>query len=132
NVDAADAVALDQRLDALAATVCDQDPRTREQRRADAIGPLARLQAHLSCRCGRDDCPAAQTRAAADAAMLHLLAEQATVEGTSNAPGYLLGYGIVPAETVRNLAAHAKIKPLRVPNGQAQSTDPAGPTEPAA
>ncbi|WP_441961201.1 DUF222 domain-containing protein, partial [Mycolicibacterium houstonense] len=92
-----------------------------------AIGPLARLQAHLSCRCGRDDCPATQKRAAADAAMLHLLAEQATVAGTSNAPGYLLGYGILPAESVRNLAAHAKIKPLRVPN---QPADPAGPTEP--
>ena len=30
--------AVDARLDALAATVCDKDPRTHEQRRADAIG----------------------------------------------------------------------------------------------
>ena len=36
---AADGAALDQRLDALAATVCDNDPHTKEQRRADACGP---------------------------------------------------------------------------------------------
>ena len=33
--------ALDRRLNELAATVCDADPRTREQRRADALGALA-------------------------------------------------------------------------------------------
>jgi Domain of unknown function (DUF222) len=35
-----DAQALDKRLDALAATVCDVDPRTRDQRRAGALGAL--------------------------------------------------------------------------------------------
>ncbi len=35
-----DAHALDQRLSALAATVCANDPRTRDQRRADALGAL--------------------------------------------------------------------------------------------
>jgi hypothetical protein len=37
-VHATDAAVLDQRLDALAATVCDNDPRTKDQRRADATG----------------------------------------------------------------------------------------------
>ena len=36
-----DAHALDQRLTALAATVCEHDPRDRQQRRADALGALA-------------------------------------------------------------------------------------------
>ena len=36
-----DAHALDQRLSALAATVCAHDPRTAAQRRADALGALA-------------------------------------------------------------------------------------------
>ncbi|WP_131810245.1 DUF222 domain-containing protein, partial [Mycolicibacterium fortuitum] len=52
NIDAVEAAALDQRLDAVANTVCEQDPRSHEQRRADAIGPLARLEAQLVCRCG--------------------------------------------------------------------------------
>ncbi|TMS52609.1 HNH endonuclease signature motif containing protein [Mycobacterium sp. DBP42] len=146
NVDAADAAALDQRLNALADTVCEHDPRSRERRRADAVGPLARLQAQLACRCGRDDCPAAQNRAAADAAVYHVLANQSTLEGTSDDPGYLPGYGILPAQRVRDLAATAKIKPLHVPvpaepkepteSGEAADTDevsdePGGATEPA-
>jgi hypothetical protein len=56
-VRAADGAALDQRLDALAATVCENDPRTKEQRRAHATGPLARLEATLACQCGSEDCP---------------------------------------------------------------------------
>ena len=56
---AADGAALNQRLDALAATVCVNDPRTTEQRRADATGPLARGEATLACQCGSADCPAA-------------------------------------------------------------------------
>ncbi|WP_131827721.1 DUF222 domain-containing protein, partial [Mycolicibacterium conceptionense] len=126
NVAAEDAAALDQRLDAIADTVCEHDPRTRERRRAEAIGPLARLEAHLVCRCGRDDCPATQKRAAAEAAVLHVLAQRATVDGTSDAPGYLPGYGILPAESVRNLAGRATIKPVRVP----AAPEPAEASEP--
>ncbi|MBP2452048.1 HNH endonuclease signature motif containing protein [Mycolicibacterium lutetiense] len=132
NVDAADGAALDQRLDALADTVCEHDPRSREQRRADAVGPLARLEAQLACRCGRDDCLAAQKRAAADAAVVHVLAGQATVEGSSDDPGYLPGYGVLPAESVRDLAATAKLKPLPVPGGRSDTnepTEPAGPDQ---
>ncbi|WP_242663690.1 DUF222 domain-containing protein, partial [Mycobacterium syngnathidarum] len=141
NVDAGDGVAFNQRLDALARTVCEHDPRTHEQRRADAIGPLARLEAQLLCRCGRQDCAAAQNRAAADAAVFHVLANQSTVDGTSNDPGYLPGYGIVPAESVRKVAATAKIKPVPLPvpaePGEAAESaeravaeDPAGVGEP--
>ncbi|MFV8170202.1 HNH endonuclease signature motif containing protein [Mycolicibacterium peregrinum] len=117
NIHAADGVALNQRLDAVADTVCPHDPRTREQRRADAVGPVARLQSHMPCLCGREDCPAKQKRAAADAAIVHVLADQATVNGTSDDPGYLAGHGILPAESVRDLAATAKIKPVRMPTG---------------
>ncbi|TMS50985.1 HNH endonuclease signature motif containing protein [Mycobacterium sp. DBP42] len=115
NLDAADGAALNQRLDAVAGTVCEHDPRTHEQRRADAVGPVARGQAQLACRCGRQDCAAGQKRAAADAAVIHVLANQTTLDGTSNDPGYLPGHGILPAETVRDLARSAKIKPLPVP-----------------
>ncbi|WP_448435992.1 DUF222 domain-containing protein, partial [Mycolicibacterium setense] len=128
NVDAADGAALDQRLDALANTVCENDPRTHAQRRAAAVGPLARLEAQLRCLCGLPECPAAQKRAAANAAVIHVLAEQATIDGTSNNPGYLPGHGILPAHWVRDLVDSAKLKPLQVP---AQPTEPAEPSEPA-
>ena len=117
---AADGAALDQRLEALAATVCERDPRTKAQRRADATGPLARGEATLACRCGRQDCPATAARddaTAAAAAVIHVLAEHATVEGTSNTPGYLPGFGILPAESVRDLAPRAQLTPVGIPCG---------------
>ncbi|WP_166905797.1 HNH endonuclease signature motif containing protein [Mycobacterium sp. DL440] len=130
NVHAEDGVALSQRLDAVANTVCVNDPRTLEQRRADAVGPLARLESQLPCRCRRDDCPAAQMRAAADAAMVHVLANESTLDGSSDDPGYLPGHGILPAESVRNLAATARRKPVVVPTEPTEPTDPAGATTP--
>lgn len=112
---AEDGAALDARLDALAATVCDNDPRTKSQRRADACGPLARYEATLACQCGSDDCPAAANRAEASAAVIHILAEQATVDGTGDKPGYLKGFGVLPAESVRGLVRNADLKPVVVP-----------------
>jgi Domain of unknown function (DUF222) len=119
NIHAADGAALDQRLNALAATVCDNDPRTTQQRRADACGPLARGEASLACQCGQDDCAAVGERTTAAAAVIHVLAEQATLDGTSDKPGYLPGLGILPADSVRELAATATLKPLTVPTGAA-------------
>lgn len=116
---AEDGASLDARLDALAGTVCDNDPRTKSQRRADAVGPLSRLEATLACQCGSDECPAAAYRAAASAAVIHVLAEQATVDGSGNKPGYLPGFGILPAESVRGLVGNAELKPVDVPAADA-------------
>ncbi|OBH00734.1 hypothetical protein A5696_15340 [Mycobacterium sp. E2699] len=107
-----DAHALDKRLDALAATVCARDPRTREQRRADALGALAAGADRLGCRCGRPDC-AAGTRPPASPVVIHVIAEQATLEGTGGAPGSEVGAdGLIPPELVAELAASAKLMPL--------------------
>src|SRR6202035_2932459 len=71
-----DAHALDKRLTAVAGTVCEHDPRTREQRRADALGALAAGADRLGCRCGRPDC-AAGKRPAAGPVVIHVIAELA-------------------------------------------------------
>ncbi|WP_185934962.1 DUF222 domain-containing protein, partial [Mycolicibacterium hodleri] len=55
-----DAKAFDARVDALARTVCPADPRTLDQRRADAIGALAHGNDRLACLCETDDCPAGE------------------------------------------------------------------------
>jgi hypothetical protein len=115
HIHAADAAALNQRLDALAATVCENDPRTHARRRADACGPLGRLEATLACQCGLEDCPAGAQRAAAASAVIHVLAEQATLDGSSDKPGYLPGFGVLPAESVREVAKSATLKPVTVP-----------------
>ena len=51
--------------------------------------------------------------------MIHVLAEQGTLDGTSDNPGYLRGLGIMPAESVRRVATTAKLKPVTVPTGAA-------------
>ncbi|OBF62625.1 hypothetical protein A5756_00005, partial [Mycobacterium sp. 852002-53434_SCH5985345] len=107
-----DARALDARLDALAGTVCAHDPRSREQRRADALGVLAAGADRLGCRCGRTDC-AAGGRAPAGPVVIHVIAEQATIDGTREAPGCQLGAeGLIPPELIAELAAAAKLVPL--------------------
>lgn len=110
----ADAHALDKRLDAIAATVCRNDPRTAEQRRADALGALAAKAERLMCRCERADCPAAT--AVASSVVIHVVAEQSALDGRSNRPGYLMSSGtVISAELLRDIAAQAKLRPLTHP-----------------
>jgi hypothetical protein len=111
NIHATDAAAFDQRLDALARTVCKGDPRTAMQRRSDAVGAMAAGADTLLCACGSADCPVLAAGGAAPV-LIHVLAEQATVDGTGNNPGYLPKFGIQPAESVRSHCATAKFKPL--------------------
>ncbi|WP_082972727.1 HNH endonuclease signature motif containing protein, partial [Mycobacterium sp. E2497] len=107
-----DAHALEARLNALAATVCAHDPRTRAQRRADGLGALAAGADRLGCRCGRADC-AAGGRSPASAVVIHVLAERATLDGDGAAPGCeVRADGLIPPEVVAELAASAKLVPL--------------------
>ena len=107
-----EAQALDARLTALAATVCAHDPRTREERRADALGALAAGADRLGCRCGRRDC-AAGKRPAASPVTIHVIAEHATVSGDGSAPGSILSAdGLITPELVAELAKSAKLVPL--------------------
>ena len=117
NIHASDAAQLERRLDALAATVCDADPRTKQRRRADACGALASLEERLACQCGSPEHPLTAERKALGNIVIHVLAEQATLNGTSDHPRYLPGFRIMPAESVRELSASAKLKSLKVPNG---------------
>jgi Domain of unknown function (DUF222) len=110
--------ALDERIDQVATTVCRNDPRTTEQRRADALIALCNQQTSLQCGCGSPDCPASGgDEKALGEVVLHVLAEQAALDGRSNNPGYLPGFGAVPAPLLRGLveSGQAKLKPLEIP-----------------
>jgi Domain of unknown function (DUF222) len=107
-----DAHAVDARLDALAATVCVDDPRTRNQRRADAMGALAMGADRLSCRCGQTQCPAA-TRPVPGPVVIHVIADEATLNGSASTPGSLIGSdALLPAEMIAELATTARLRPL--------------------
>jgi len=49
-----DAAAFDMKLNALAGSVCRDDPRTKRQRRTDALGPLADGLDTMACLCGSE------------------------------------------------------------------------------
>jgi hypothetical protein len=110
-----DAQALDARLDALAATVCAGDPRTRNQRRADAMAALTSGAERLACRCGQAGCPAAGAPALTSV-VIHVVAEQASVEGRGLQAGSMLGSdALIPADLIAELARSAKLRPLTHP-----------------
>lgn len=117
---ATDGAVLERKLDALAATVCGEDPRTKAQRRADALGALAAGAQVLGCQCGGPGC-AAPPRNSGTNIVIHALAEQAAIDGDSPAPGYLAGFGPLPVALLREVAAHAKVKPLAIPPAVAES-----------
>lgn len=103
-------------LDALIGGVCENDPRTKSQRRSAAA--IARLRGTVfRCECGHDDCPSAlgeHSLAAREAAIvLHAICDSATLAGDA-APGYLDGYGVLSPDHVRRIAARddTLVRPL--------------------
>jgi hypothetical protein len=108
-----DAKVLEARLEAMAATVCDADPRPEDARRVDALGALGDLQQRLSCQCGRPDCPAGGRIPTPAQVIIHVVAEQATVDGRGDTPGVSVADGeLIPAQVVAELAREAKLRPI--------------------
>lgn len=70
-----DAAVLDRRLVQMAHGVCEDDPRTIAQRRADALGALAAGSDRLACACGTPACAAAAADGRAASVVIHVLAE---------------------------------------------------------
>ncbi len=129
---------IDQRLDALAATVCDNDPRTQEQRRADAVAAAFDGAQMLPCECGSKECPAAGI--SVGGVVVHVVASEDTLDDSTpveldgdkpvepieagdptlggpaeTGPGFLMGRGVVPAPIVAAKLAVSKRRPVRHP-----------------
>lgn len=132
---ATDAAVLDRRLTEMAQQVCDADPRTRDQRRADALGTLAAGGDQLACACGNTECPAAVADARAAAVVIHVLADptaaaaqpdphtsgedpdpEPDVPRAPRPPAHLVGGGTVPAPLFAELVrAGASVQPVHLP-----------------
>ncbi len=76
-----DAAILKKRLTQMAHGVCDADPRTVDQRRADALGALAAGSDRLLCQCGSSECEAADGAGSASAIVIHVLTDAAAPLG---------------------------------------------------
>lgn len=118
NVFASTGRALDRRLDELAGTVCEADPRTKAQRRADALDALVAGADRLVCTCGDSECSDTRRRVLNRNVVIHVIAEQASVDGKGTSPGYMAGADqLIPAEVVAELAKSATLQPVLVPAG---------------
>jgi Domain of unknown function (DUF222) len=83
-VQSTDATLLDRRLTALAHTVCANDPRTIDQRRADAVGALAAGHSTLICACGQPACTAPESPTTTSV-VVHVVAEAGALDGATGA-----------------------------------------------
>jgi hypothetical protein len=141
---AADAAVLDRRLMDMVNGVCDEDPRTIAQRRADALGALAAGADRLACTCGNADCPSAGSDGRAANVVIHVVAEAAALDaqpdprmsGTFNSrdpepasaqpakpAGLLIGANkIVPAPLLAELIrSGAKVRDVQLPSDLPES-----------
>jgi hypothetical protein len=81
---ATDAKAYEKRLNLLAHTVCLGDPRTLEQRRADAVHSITHALDYLPCLCDSDDCPGPKTPAKGNA-VVYVVMNEDTLDDESDA-----------------------------------------------
>ena len=108
-------MAVDKRLTELANAVCRDDPRTVDQRRADAMQAWSEGRT-LVCQCGAEDCPNRfDDTAPATRIVVNVIAGAGTVLCGGDQPGYLEGYGVIDAEQVRSLGEKASLRMLEGP-----------------
>jgi hypothetical protein len=128
---ATDAAALDRRLRHMAHDVCEDDPRTVAQRRADALGTLAAGGQRLACGCDNIECPArAERDERATGVVVHVVAESSALEREpesdasgetrsrpTNPPSALItAGGTVPAPLLAELIrGGAQLRPVHYP-----------------
>ncbi|HZS20680.1 MAG TPA: DUF222 domain-containing protein, partial [Pseudonocardiaceae bacterium] len=139
---ATDAAALDRRLMDLVDGVCEDDPRTIAQRRADAMGVLAAGGDRLACTCAHPHCPAAGSDGRASNVVVHVITEAAALDAEPDPhmsgefsprehwqppmPGaaLLMGGGdkIVPAPLLAEMIrCGATVREVQIPRGAAES-----------
>jgi hypothetical protein len=135
-----DAAVLDRRLRQMALGVCEDDPRTMAQRRADALGALAAGAQRLGCVCQSPDCPSAGDDGRAASVVVHVLADAEAINGAPDMPlsgdaepdevsaepqrsvATLTGGGIVPNSLLAELIrSGATVRPLRRPSHDAEA-----------
>ncbi len=119
-----DAAALERRLQEMTKGVCDDDPRSMGERRADAVGALAAGQDQLACACGSPTCAAAGPQTSN--VVIHVIADQAATENDADKPGsrgtaVLLGHGALPSSLLPWLISRgAKLRPIKTAGPEAE------------
>ncbi|TWS19850.1 DUF222 domain-containing protein [Tsukamurella asaccharolytica] len=112
---AEDILEINAKVEEIIETVCDHDPRTVAQRRADGLTARVRGSITLGCQCEQPGCPYREERGIEDGSvdgaiiryrtLIHVVINETTLAGRNDDAGYLVGHGPVTAEHARGLAA---------------------------
>ncbi len=144
---AVDGVAIQSRVEEMSRGVCEADPRSADERRADALA-AAIYNTAFACQCGEPDCTKAQSaKRPSKTAVVYVVADEKSVEaaryvavgaapdqrtapasGTAvhsadtasqctAPPAYLFGAGIMPTALLGATLARATIREVRHPGG---------------
>ena len=109
---AADAALIEQRVEEMARSVYDNDPRTLAERRADALTALG-ARTELACACGESDCATGDSATKpANNAVVYVVADEKSVDAATTEaalsepassapqcpapPAYVFGGGVLP------------------------------------
>ena len=119
---APDAMLIKQRVEEMARSVCDRDPRSVGERRADVLTALA-AGTELACQCGELDCAAGQSdNSPIKNAVVYVVAEAATVDAATPAakeaepqqcaasPAFVMGARILPTPLLAATLDRATIR----------------------
>jgi hypothetical protein len=118
------------RLEKLAVSTCKADPRRKSDRMADALFATV-MGREFGCQCPDDPkhpctaeivtVPADQVISGVDVKIvLHVITDQATLEGAADNPGFLDGHGVISAAHVRDIADRAETVQRPMGNKAAQ------------
>lgn len=117
-----DAKVLEQRVNEIAGSVCDADPRTLGERRSEALTVLADGLTELACQCGDAECTAAgRRRTPPTSTVVHVIADADTVSAaqvasaTDTAPAFVIGGGILPSSLLATTLERATSRQVRHP-----------------
>ena len=110
-----DAALLGRRITAVIASVCEDDPRTLAQRRADAVGAIAAGATQLTCRCDNASCAAKVDDGRASSVVIHIIAEKESLDEAQDRK--LHGDGIdgppTPAQSANGDTQDTSLQPPR-------------------
>ncbi|WP_306359079.1 HNH endonuclease signature motif containing protein [Nocardia sp. CC227C] len=114
-----------ERLREMAITqCCTADPRSMNQRRADALVALADGSGQLTCGCDLPDCSRRDPNTPVSSprrALVQVGVSAATLLEMQDNPGLLAGFGAIDADLARQIARHARFH--IIPETASESTD---------
>ena len=122
-LNAPDAALIEASVEELARSVCDADPRSINERRADALFAAVNHTA-MVCGCGQSDCPGPAHDKTAKNAVVYVVADEKSVDAATTAaapsepassipqcpapPAYVFGGGVLPTALLGGILERAR------------------------